>query len=321
LSFHLSLSRGLAAAAACVAVSATATDGYYVSGAYRTYAEAAVAWRAHDSACKSLDASLPGLFNQFNDAQGVAIANTATLSNRIRELRAENDRLLEEFRRGLRCSKCKKTQTELGGPAAFQQHLGQVQGTPLPPTAEEIAEKQRELEDRVRPFQQQLRDILDRVQRTEAALNKARADRQRECEAAGIARAAAQQLYELERRKLQTPDAGNSEQSAGPYACEKFPAEARRRLQEAEAALQQATRELGDENGEVGKSRAELTRLKSELGRETDLNKREIWQRAIDAENLKQAMHEQQEKTMTDKLERLRKDIEALRYCLAKAGQ
>jgi len=98
-----------------------------------------------------------------------------------------------------------------------------------------------------------------------------------------------------------------------------LPLEAQTRLHAAEAKLTQLTRQISDASDAVTKAEAERIRLQAEYDHETDANKREIVRTAINAQHIAAALHYQQKTALSDNIAQLRKDIEALKWCLANA--
>ena len=289
----------------------------YVPTAYRTFPEAAAAWHRYAETCRRYDARVAPLRASFESAQGDAIrlqpALRAELARRITEKQVGMD----EFRRGLRCSKCRKTQTELGGPVSFRAHLGDVKGAPLPPTPEEIVQKEHEYDQGIREIAGKISDLQERVTRAQEPLNSALAERQTACEAAALARSAALRLKSLE--DLSKRDAGSSD--ADTYECESFPEEARRNLYELRRKIGTLEKDAAIE-GNLGRaSRLECDRANSMAKAETDPNRRRVFELAAQSNRLAAILHEQQSTQLSAQLSSTRKTALDLEECLKRVAQ
>ena len=313
---------GLAAGGSVLATgpSAVRADGVYVTGRWKTYADAALAWRGYDSECSSLGNRIQGLLTAFNEAQGALLAQFNQLESEIRSLIAEKQLGMEEFRRGLMCNKCHKTQSELGGPEAFRKHLGDVKAEPVPPTLEEIAAKEREYDDKIRVPQDRLSGLRDRSNQAEASYRTAAAERQRVCQLAGIARTAALQLKGLEQEKQQH-STKDPQRPTEPYRCEDFSQETSLRITELTERLTVLSANIQSERAGLEATKQRLPALRRELASSRDQNQSQILTQAINAEEIKATLHQQQISALDAKSSQVTSSRDNAVACAQRANQ
>lgn len=90
-------------------------------------------------------------FQRDNNAENQALARALLARRRQSNLALERDNALEEMRRGFFCAACRRTRSQIEAAGEnWQEHLNaNSQGRPVSATPQELAEKQREFDDKI----------------------------------------------------------------------------------------------------------------------------------------------------------------------------
>lgn len=107
------------------------------------------------------------------------------IDQKIAELEAQKSRALRELKKGLYCSECKRTASEIerAERVSFEQHLRNVKGDAIPASNEVINRKAREYDQRIEALQRERAQLLNQQRQEserqeQARRNQIEADRQ-----------------------------------------------------------------------------------------------------------------------------------------------
>jgi len=106
-------------------------------------------------------------------------ADQKKAEDQLNTLLGQRDFILSEFRRGLFCSQCRRSKSEIeatGEP--FPAHLYRVNGHPIPATAEQIKEKEQEIDQTIAQLQREIERCKQEIQKQKDASATAWADAQ-----------------------------------------------------------------------------------------------------------------------------------------------
>jgi hypothetical protein len=131
------------------------------------------------------------------------------LQDQVTDLTQKRDKAVAELRQGRFCSKCMRAESEFDSPAAFSQHLDDVDGVPLSATPEQIAAKEKEYDDQIADLQDRIRELQQQAGDARTAAAQAR----RDADAAAMAEAA-RDAAEAAQRERDRVDAENATRAA-----------------------------------------------------------------------------------------------------------
>jgi len=120
----------------------------------------------------SADKEMSGINEELRALQADVGARADALDKKIRDLIAERAAALDELRRGVFCSKCRRTASEIERTEqlTFQAHLGTVKGSAVPATQKEIAKKAAEYDNKIESLKRELDGVIARYRAQDKGL-------------------------------------------------------------------------------------------------------------------------------------------------------
>ncbi len=140
------------------------------------------------------------------------------IDQKIAELEAQKSRALKELRKGLFCSECKRTASEIERTerVSFEQHLNNVKGDAIPASNDVINRKAREYDQRIEALQRERHQLLNQQrqqQEREEMTRRNQLEAQRQAAEAALRQQQQQQQQQASAERARQTQAATAKQN------------------------------------------------------------------------------------------------------------